>query len=80
MYSRKTEAKLCLILLIICVTLEKNFLLLKLIWLTPFSQFSKTHGYRKLSWNAASVLAAMAEGEGALASNEGKKVFTSKHL
>ncbi|KAJ1472044.1 tRNA synthetases class I (C) catalytic domain-containing protein, partial [Baffinella frigidus] len=36
-------------------------------------EFSKTHGYRKLSWNAASVLAAMAEGEGALASNEGKK-------
>ena len=36
-------------------------------------EFSKKHAYRKLSWNAASVLAAMAEGEGALASGEGKK-------
>ncbi|EKX54961.1 cysteinyl-tRNA synthetase [Guillardia theta CCMP2712] len=35
--------------------------------------FSKTHSYRKLSWNEASMLSALAEAEGALSSGEGKR-------
>jgi len=36
-------------------------------------KFCETHGYRKLSWSEASVAAALAEGEGALTSGEGKR-------
>eukprot|EP00288_Rhodomonas_lens_P016752 CAMPEP_0177703986 /NCGR_PEP_ID=MMETSP0484_2-20121128/7958_1 /TAXON_ID=354590 /ORGANISM="Rhodomonas lens, Strain RHODO" /LENGTH=832 /DNA_ID=CAMNT_0019215365 /DNA_START=51 /DNA_END=2549 /DNA_ORIENTATION=- len=36
-------------------------------------KFCDSHGYRKLSWSEASVAAALAEGEGALSSSEGKR-------
>eukprot|EP00960_Hanusia_phi_P052039 761207-Hanusia_phi.AAC.1 len=41
--------------------------------LTALVPCSKTHSYRKLSWNEASMLSALAEAEGALSSGEGKR-------